>query len=255
MARSDVTQRFSDRVEHYVRHRPDYPPQLIEWLHGVCHVDPAAAVADVGAGTGISSRLFLDAGHPVIAVEPNAPMRQAAIDWLGHERRFRAVAGRAESTGLDDASVDLVAAAQAFHWFDHQAVRREWRRILRPDGRVVVFWNSRRTDGTPFLDGYETLLREYGTDYLRVAERYTGDDAMRAWFGTGFVGMARFQHRQRLDLDGLLGRLMSSSYTPPPDHRDHLPMLQAARRLFDTCAQDGMVELIYDTRVFAGTPA
>lgn len=248
------TRRFTDRVADYVRYRPDYPPALIAWLHRDQGVPADAPVADIGAGTGISSKMFLASGHAVTAVEPNDAMRAAAADWLGGDPRFRAVAGTAEATGLPDAGAGLVAAAQAFHWFDQAAIRPEWRRILRPDGLVAVFWNSRRLAGTPFLEGYEALLREFGTDYDSVSERYDDDDHMRRWFGPGLRGIARFPHAQRLDFDGLRGRLLSSSYAPAAGHPRHAPMLDALRTLFDRTAVDGRVDFAYDTRVFAGVP-
>jgi len=245
------TERFSDRVEDYVRYRPDYPRALVDWLHGL-GVRPDWLVADVGAGTGISSKLFLDAGHRVTAVEPNAAMRAAAERWLGGEGRYRAVDGTAEATGLPDGSVDLVIAAQAFHWFDRDKVRNEFARILSPHGLVAVFWNSRRLTGTPFLEGYERLLHEYGVDYVGVAERYADDESMARWFGRGYRGMASFPHGQQLDHEALLGRLMSSSYAPKPGHPNHEPMLHALRALFDATQDGGTVSFDYDTRVFAG---
>lgn len=253
MNKLDSTQRFSNRVEDYVRYRPDYPPALLAWLRDEYGVDPGWLVADVGAGTGISSKMFLDAGLRVIAVEPNAPMRAAAEQWLGDNERFRAVDGRADATGLADASVDLVSVAQAFHWFDPEATRREFRRILRPGGLAAIYWNSRRLVGTPFLEGYEALLMRYGTDYSSVAERYADDATMRAWFGAGFRGAASFPHAQRLDFDALSGRLLSSSYAPRQGHPNHEPMILALRELFDACAVDGTISFDYDTRIFVGT--
>ncbi len=247
------TERFTNRVADYVRFRPDYPAALVDWLHDEHGVTPNWRVADIGAGTGISSKLFLDAGHAVTAVEPNAAMRAAAEEWLGGDTRFRAVAGSAEATTLPDAGADLVSAAQAFHWFDRQAIRPEWRRILRPGGLVAVYWNSRRLTGSPFLEGYEALLREYGTDYAGVSERYDSDAQIRDWFGAGFRGMARFAHAQRLDFEALRGRLLSSSYAPQAGHARHAAMLDALRALFDTTAVDGRVDFDYDTRIFVGT--
>lgn len=249
----DSQERFSNRVADYVRYRPGYPPALVQWLHGPAGLAPSARVADIGAGTGISSKMFLQAGHPVIAVEPNAAMRTAAEQWLGADPGFKAVAGSAEATTLDDASVDLVAAGQAFHWFDTDAVRGEWRRILRPGGRAVVFWNSRLLEATPFLAGYEALLQEFGTDYQAVAERYQDDATMRAWFGAGFLAAASFPNVQRMDFEALRGRLLSSSYAPPAGHPRHAPMLAALRALFDRHAMDGQVEFAYLTRAFVGT--
>lgn len=181
MTTSDSTERFSSRVADYVRYRPDYPPALLEWLHGPMDVSHQARVADIGAGTGISSRQFLASGHPLVAVEPNAAMRAAAEEWLAPQYPgFSAVDGRAEATGLDDASIDLVSVAQAFHWFDTVAVRAEWQRILCPGGLALIYWNSRLLDASPFLVGYEQLLLDYGTDYTAVAERYQDDATMQA---------------------------------------------------------------------------
>ncbi|MGN6479746.1 class I SAM-dependent methyltransferase [Luteibacter sp.] len=253
MADLRPTERFSDRVEDYVRYRPDYPRALVDWLHGL-GVKPDWAVADIGAGTGISSRLFLDAGHRVTAVEPNASMRHAAVRWLGHEERFRTVAGSAEATGLPDGSVDLVTAGQAFHWFDKDRMRAECRRILSSRGLVAIFWNTRRLVGTPFLEGFEALMHEYGVDYVSITERYADDDAMARWFGHGYRGMASFPHGQKLDFDALKGRLMSSSYAPKPGHPNHEPLLAALRTLFESTQEDGTVDYDFDTRVFAGRP-
>lgn len=250
-----ATERFSDRVADYVRYRPDYPPALLSWLQDKLGVANAWHVADVGAGTGISSRLFLDAGYRVTAVEPNAAMRTAMVEWLGGFRGFRAVDGSADATGLPEGSVDLVTVAQAFHWFDPESARREFRRILRPRGLAAIWWNSRRLGDTPFLEGYEALLQRHGTDYAAVAERHADDAQMRAWFGAGLRGTARFEHRQRLDFDGLRGRLLSSSYTPRHGHPGHESMMQALQELFDATATDGVVEMDYDTRIFAGEVA
>ncbi len=252
-ARQDSTTRFSDRVDDYIRYRPDYPLQLLTWLHEQCGVTASWHVADIGAGTGISARMFLDAGHTVVAVEPNPQMRAAAERVLGNRPGFRSADGRAEATGLEDQSVDLLTAAQSFHWFDERIVRAEFARVLRPGGLVVVFWNSRRLSGSAFLEGYERLLQDYGTDYQAVAERYPDDATMCAWYGPGYRAHTRFEHRQRLDFHGLRGRLLSSSYVPPAGHPEHVPMLRALRQLFDACAVDSAVDMVYDTRIFAGT--
>lgn len=249
------TERFSDRVADYVRYRPTYPRALIDWLHHAQGITPNWHVADIGAGTGISSKLFLDAGHTVTAVEPNAAMRHAAEQWLGTHAQFRTVDGRADATTLGDASVDLVSVAQAFHWFDPASTHREFQRILRPGGLAAIYWNSRRLTGTPFLEGYEALLHTYGTDYTSVAERYADEARMREWFGRGWRDTASFEHRQLLDFDALRGRLMSSSYAPKPDHSQHAPMIEALRSLFDACAQDGQISFDYDTRVYLGEVA
>ena len=258
----DVTQRFSNRVDDYVRYRPSYPPQLLSWLteqlsapsstSRALFSTPPWRIADIGAGTGIFSKLFLDAEHHVTAVEPNAPMRAASESWLGSYPRFHAIDGRAEATTLPDASIDLITVAQAFHWFDATAVRTEWKRILRPGGLVLIVWNVRRLSGTPFLNGYEKLLRAHGTDYAAIAERHGDERFMRNWFGPGLVAIERFDHLQSLDFEGLRGRLLSSSYAPPAGHPNHESMLADLRRLFDATAENNLVHFDYDTRAYLG---
>ena len=249
----DPTARFTDRVDDYVRHRPDYPLALMAWLRDDLGIDRRWRVADIGAGTGISTRMWADAGHAVVGVEPNAAMRRAAQAAFAHRADIAWTDGSAERTGLPDRSVDLVSAAQAFHWFDAAAARAEWSRILRPGGLAVVFWNTRIAAGNAFLEGYERLLRAFGTDYECVADRHPDDEAMRRWFGHGLRGQARFAHGQRLDFEGLRGRLSSSSYAPAPGHPRHEPMLAALHDLFDAHALEGRVTIDYATRVFAGT--
>lgn len=246
-------QRFSDRVADYVRYRPGYPPALLRWVREDLGVSPSARIADIGAGTGISSQMFLAEGHEVFAVEPNREMRTAAQRWLADYPRFHSVDGSAEATTLADASIDLISVAQAFHWFDADAVRREWARILTTGGLALVYWNSRRLDASPFLRDYEQLLLEYGTDYRAVAERYADDATMQRWFGAGLVATIQLPNVQQMDFEALRGRLLSSSYAPLPGHARHLPMLAALRDLFDRHARDGQIELEYRTRAFAGT--
>jgi SAM-dependent methyltransferase len=249
----DATQRFTNRVDDYVKYRPSYPPAVIDFIRA-CGASPGARVADIGAGTGISTKLLLDAGYTVTAVEPNQAMRAAADAWLGAYPGYRSVAGTAEATTLETGSVGLVTVAQAFHWFDENVTRREFSRILAPDGLVALFWNSRLTGGTPFLEGYEALLQRYGLDYRSVSERY-GDDAQTpAWFGAGFVGSRHVPHVQRLDFEQLKGRLMSSSYAPKEDHPNHAPLIVALRELFERTARDGAVEFAYDTLIYVGRP-
>jgi SAM-dependent methyltransferase len=248
----DSTQRFTDRVTDYVKYRPGYPSEVVTFLHTTCGLAEGARVADIGAGTGISSKLLLDAAHPVVAVEPNQAMRAAADAWLAGYADYTSVAGTAEATTLDSASVDLVIAAQAFHWFDPATARREFARILKPRGLIALIWNSRLLDATPFLAGYEALLQGFSVDYPAVAERYADDESMAVWFGDALAHKARFPNAQRLDFEGVKGRLMSSSYAPKAGHPNHQPMLTALRELFDRTAQDGTVEFAYETRVYVG---
>lgn len=146
---TDPTQRFSSRVENYSRYRPSYPRQVLELLFEECGLTAASIIADIGSGTGIMTRLFLENGNQVFAVEPNREMRQEAEWNLASYSHFVSVDATAEATTLRAGSVDFVVAAQAFHWFDREKVRPEFVRILKPEGWVVLVWNDRRPDSTP----------------------------------------------------------------------------------------------------------
>jgi SAM-dependent methyltransferase len=250
--RGDPTSRFTDRVFDYARYRPSYPSQLFDLLRDELGLRPGHVVADVGSGTGILCEPLLANGNVVFAVEPNRAMARAAQERFGGDPRFRDVDGRAEATGLLPASVDLIVAAQAFHWFDAARAREEFQRILRPGGSVVLVWNSRRLDGSPFLRDYEAFLHEWGTDYKEVSARYEVEADMRTLFGAGGFARRRFDNVQSFDLDGLGGRLKSSSYAPPPGHPRHEPMLRALAGLFAAHQQEGRVSFEYDTNVYYG---
>ena len=244
------TQRFSDRVAYYVRYRPGYPPGLLPLLRRELDLTPSDVIADVGSGTGKLSELLLDAGHIVHAVEPNAEMRAAARERLGQRPGFHDVAGSAEASGLPDSGVDLVVAAQAFHWFRANDARREFRRILRPEGAIVLVWNRRREAG-PFLEAYERLLQRRGIDYQEVDHRTTTDcGALDAFFGRSDFPRTILPHQQRLDWEGLRGRALSSSYVPLAGQPGHDELMRELRTIYDGHQRHGQVRLEYDTEVF-----
>jgi len=249
----NATQRFTTRVDNYVKYRPSYPAAIIELLEREYGLTPATVVADIGSGTGILAELFLRAGCHVYGVEPNDAMRTAGEQILSNYERFTSVAATAESTTLPDHSIDLITAGQAFHWFDVEHTATEWRRILKPSGYVVLIWNTRRTSGTSFLEAYEQMLRTFGTDYDVVNQQNPNHaPERRAFFGGDAFALHTFANRQVFDWDGVRGRLLSSSYTPEPGHGNHEPMLQELRRIFDQHNEHGTVTFLYDTEVWVG---
>jgi len=251
MPASNATSRFSDRVENYVRYRPGYPEEALQVLEKDCGLAPDHVVADIASGTGIWSRMLLENGNKIFGVEPNVEMRQTGERLLAEFERFTSVAGTAEATTLQDASVDFVTAAQAAHWFDRERSRREFTRILKPEGWLVLLWNERSTDSTPFLRDYEQLLLTFGTDYEQVRHEHT-TDAVNEFFDPAPFQERVFANRQEFDYEGLEGRLLSSSYAPGPEHPKHRPMLQELRRTFDQHASGGRVAFDYKTRVYFG---
>ncbi|HEX6292407.1 MAG TPA: class I SAM-dependent methyltransferase [Herpetosiphonaceae bacterium] len=249
---SDSTKRFSSRVEDYIKYRPTYPEAVIDLLKAECRLTSSSIVADIGSGTGILAELFLKHGNRVFGVEPNAEMRAAGERLLQGYPRFTSVAATAEATTLADRSVDFVAAGQAFHWFDRDRFRAECQRMLRPDGWIVLIWNDRRTDSTPFLQSYERLLLTYGTDYTTVDHKRIDHDVLAAFFAAGRFQQARFENTQVFDFAGVQGRLLSSSYTPDADHPSYQPMLAELRVIFEAHQVNRQVAFEYDTLVYYG---
>jgi len=251
MPTTDSTQRFSDRVENYIRYRPSYPPQVLETLRGDCGLTADSTVADIASGTGIFSLLLLENGNHVYGVEPNRDMREAGERLLAGFPRFTSVAGTAEATTLGDGAVDFATAAQAAHWFDLPKARKEFGRILKPGGWAVLVWNERCIDTTPFLREYEKLLLQYGTDYEKVRHEHTTDN-IGSFFEPTPYEQRVFDMRQDFDYEQLEGRLLSSSYAPGEGHPRHAPMLRELRRLFDAHQQDGQIGMDYLTRLYYG---
>jgi SAM-dependent methyltransferase len=239
------TERFSSRAGDYVAGRPSYPAAAIDALFDGLGDAGDVLAADLGAGTGISSRLLAERGAQVLAIEPNAAMRQAAephprVEWI---------AGTAEWTGLDEASIDLVTAFQAFHWFDHVKALREMVRILRPAGRAALIYNE-RDESDPFTAAYGDLVRAYQTDDTE-RRRADGLDVFAAFQGWHVCGRVEVRNEHALDLDGALARARSTSYLPKTGPKAE-ELHAAIRALVAQHARDGSVVMLMRTIVVTG---
>jgi len=241
----DPTGRFTSRADDYVRYRPTYPAAAIDaLLAGLAPPERLVAV-DVGAGTGISSRLLAERGVRVSAVEPNRAMREAAaphpgVTWLD---------GSAEAIPLPEATADLTLAAQAFHWFRAEESVREMARVTKSGGRLALLWNHRsRTDS--FMRGYEEIILavlERGADPAVVG--MASDVA--AVERSGLFGPRRivsFEHRQRVDRDGLIGRALSASYVPK-EGAGRARLVELLEALYARYAREDGVDFVYDAEV------
>ena len=235
--------------------RPGYPEGLVLELRRVGFLHPGGIVADLGTGTGLLAECFVSAGHRTLGVEPNVEMLDLARERFSENPLFEAIEGRAESTGLDDGSIDLVVAGQAFHWFEPHAVRAELDRILRPGGAAAWIWNARHEMGTPFLEDYEALLQRFGSDYNQVKARYADPVALEIVAGGPVGPPLGLPNRQLLDRNGFKARLESSSYLPRSGEPAYALLMEEADRIFDRHARNNRVELVYTTEIYGRPPA
>lgn len=249
------TERFSNRADDYRRYRPGYPPAVVNLMRETCGLKTGAQIADIGSGTGILTKLLLEGGFNVTAVEPNEAMRTAAEEDLRDWKGFGSIAAPAEETGLPGASFDAITVAQAFHWFDIQGVRREFARLLRGDKWVFIIWNHRDAGGSPFHRNYETLLESLGLPYEAVAHRNieARTRSLDEFFPPGVMRTAQFDNPQAMDWPALRGRFLSSSYAPAegdPKHKEYISRLE---ELFQKYAIGGQVVFEQQTMVYFGS--
>ena len=245
------TERFTSRAEHYAKHRPTYPRQLIEVLAQEAGLAPGSAIADIGSGTGILTQLFLESGYGVFAVEPNEAMRRQAERGLSDWATFHSVVGAAEATTLAAGSVDGVVAAQAFHWFDGPRAAAEFRRITRPGGFVALIWNVRKNGSSPFMAKYERIVHQFGSDSAHSSREQVTFERLRALFGPD-LRRRTLPNSQDLDWVGLRGRLLSASYMPLPGSDGYGPMIASLQKTFDELQSNGRVRMEYETHIYFG---
>lgn len=249
---TNATTRFSNRVSYYVKYRPSYPVEIVEFVGQQLGLSPNSVIADIGSGTGILSELFLKNGNPVYGIEPNPEMRQAAESLLEQYPNFTSINGSAEITTLENHSIDFIVAGQAFHWFDRVKSRQEFQRILKPGAWVILIWNDRQTETTAFLQGFEAFLREYSTDYEQVNHKNVDEDALKQFYDSHHYQDKIFPNQQVFDYQGLVGRVLSSSYIPLDNDSRYQQMLNALSSLFMAHQDNNQVSFIYDTRLFYG---
>lgn len=245
MSVEDPRRRFSAVADLYHRHRPSYPPEVVDWILGTAGLAPPATVADIGSGTGISARLFAERGFDVVGVDPNEEMLAKARGAGG----ARYVRGEAVATGLADGSVDLAIAAQAFHWFDIPRTLAELARILRPGRWSAAFWNVRALEGA-FMEEYDALLRTWSREYAVIESHEETGRRVKTYADVLDPREAVFANVQRLDREGFFGRVASSSYViHGVDDRPGFD--RALLALFDRHQSTGIVALRYNTVAIA----
>lgn len=238
---ADATTRFSSKAEVYALARPRYPREVVSFLEAQGVIAPGKLLADLGSGTGLSAEPFLTAGYTVIGIEPNDPMRMEGDNYLKRFPDFRSVKGTSEATTLPGQSVDVVLAAQAFHWFNLDLTRAEMQRILRPPGYFVAMWNHRNHNASDLQRGYEAILRKYCPEYHTLAELYRSPTRAAAFFQQGYQD-ATLLNPQKLTWPLYEARILSSSYIPQPGQPDFAPFMTEMKNLFERHAVDGVVQ-------------
>jgi ubiquinone/menaquinone biosynthesis C-methylase UbiE len=241
------TSRFSYRAANYTRYRPGYPGGIIPYLQQAIGLKKDNHIADIGSGTGIFSSLFLQSGYGVKAVEPNEKMRITAEERLKRFPGFESINGTAENTGIEEHSIDLITVAQAFHWFEPIAVKKEFSRILKPAGHTLLIWNI-LFDNTPFLAAYHKIKKEYAAD-LKHTHR-ANLSSIEAFFRPAAVITRNFQHTQLLKKEEFKGYFLSFSTVPLPGSPSYNPMMEEMDRLFLQYEKNGYVKMDYETKLY-----
>jgi len=243
--------RFSNRVENYVKYRPHYPIEIINFLQKECGLTSSGIIADIGSGTGISAELFLQNGNKVYGVEPNKDMRKAAEQIFTNNAHFISVDAKAEATTLESKIIDTIISGQAFHWFDKEKCKDEFKRILKKNSYVTLMWNL-RDPKSAFMNDYENVLIKYGKDYEKLYQDDVDETEIKNFFSPAEVKIKTFSNFQELNYESLKGRLLSSSYIPLEDDPIYYEMLKALENIFEKKNVNGKVKMEYETKVYYG---
>ena len=247
---SKSTERFTLLAQDYIKYRPHYPKEIVKLLVKECGLNKNTIIADVGSGTGILAKLFLDNGNKVYGVEPNQAMREVAENYLKDYRQFHSLSGTAEATTLADQCIDLITVGTAFHWFDAIKTKHEFRRILKVGGWVVLVWNVRDVEQSALVANYEKLILNYSTDYKTSQAHAFDKTAVKEFFSPNEMKIQTFPNVQYFDWPGLKGRLLSASYSLRPGDHHYEKMIAELKEIFERHQKNGLVEFLYQTKVY-----
>ena len=247
---NNSVERFSNRVENYIKYRPHYPKEIITFLNEECGFDKTKIVADIGSGPGISCENFIENGNTVYAVEPNDDMRKAAEEIFKDSENFISINGTAEATTLDSNFADLIIAGQAFHWFDKEKCRIEFKRILKNDGYALLMWND-KISSNDFMKDYYELIKKFGKDYDKINHTNVDDEVIGKFFSPLEFKKKSIRHTHPLDYAGLEGRLLSSSYIPLEGDSFEI-MTKELKEMFAKYSVNGKLEMEYQTNLYYG---
>ncbi len=238
--------RFSNRVENYAKYRPHYPNEIIKFLNTTIGLTKGDIIADIGSGTGISSKLFLDNGNEVYGIEPNAEMRSAGEKYLINYKNFYSIDASSEYTKLESESVDIITSGQAFHWFEPEPTKKEFLRILKPDGFVVICNNRRKFSNSQFMNEYMELIAKY----TEKESRNSLNTDLPKFFGLQTIHKEVFSNAQVFNLERLKGDLVSYSYIPNEEATEFNHMISEFELLFRKYNNNGTLIFDYETVLY-----
>jgi ubiquinone/menaquinone biosynthesis C-methylase UbiE len=246
------SERFSGRVQAYAAHRPRFPQGILRFLRQQDALRKHAVVADIGAGTGMLAELFLDAGHRVLAVEPNDEMLTACRELAASCTVLEVVKGSAEATTLPDASVDLITVGRAMHWFDWPQAHREFARILRPAGWVLIATNGHREGGAPVSDLLASMFRRWRSDLAGRQRQPDFNERLQGFLDTSTWQRERLEDAIALNFESLLGYAESLSAMPRSGEAGYEEMVAEIREVFEHFQQGGVLLMPCSCELFLG---
>jgi ubiquinone/menaquinone biosynthesis C-methylase UbiE len=241
---------YSTKAEKYAKYRWDYAPQAIQTIFDITGISAEAAIADVGAGTGILTRHFVNRVKQVFAIEPNPAMREIAMKVLGHYPSFQAIDGTAEATTLADGSVDLITVAQAIHWFQPELARAEFLRILKPGGWLAILRNY--STGNEIIAAMATVLTaENGVDTAYEA-KLPERKPLSFYYGHEQFRQYDFPFTLQESWEGFAGSWVSAASMPDEDHPLYPQFEQGMREVFDRFSEGGVLAVHGVTELVLG---
>lgn len=244
------TNRFDGKGEIYAKARPSYALGLFDYLKNTLNIPDGSVFADIGSGTGIFTEQLLSCGYKVFAVEPNGDMRKKAEDRLSHDENFISVHGSDADMGLPDHSVDYITAAQAFHWFDTEAFRKECRRVLRPGGEVIIVYNS-RDEKAACTKALARLQHKYNPEFHGFSNGISKESCIA--FFEGKCTTFRTGNTQTYDRHGYINRVLSSSYALKEGDDRYSEYLKEINEIFDTFSAEAQIAVPIETVAYSGT--
>ncbi|MEE1013816.1 MAG: class I SAM-dependent methyltransferase [Clostridia bacterium] len=243
------TKRFDGKGEIYAKARPKYATELFEYMKSELNIPQGSVFADIGSGTGIFTEQLLEKGYRVYAVEPNEDMRKQAEAKLSNNNFFVSVNGTDSNTNIADNSVDYISIAQAFHWFDADAFRKECNRILKPNGKIMIVYNSRDIDAA-CTKALAELRSEYNSEFHGFSNGIS-DEKCKAFFN-GNCDVFRMDNSQSYDKQGYVNRVLSSSYSLCEGDEKYEEYLKEINQIFDKYSVDGLLTVPTYTVAYIG---